>query len=69
MGNPDGRVYFEGRPVDAILLPDGSVAYLLEWPSGARQDSDGLTAGDLVPHSGFADPLRTPTRSSVRIKR
>jgi hypothetical protein len=35
------RVYLEGRPVDAILLPDGSVAYLLERPlAETRHDSN-----------------------------
>ncbi len=36
------RVYLEGRPVDAVLLPDGSIAYVLQWPPAeARDESDG----------------------------
>ena len=36
------RVYLEGRAVDAVLLPDGSVAYVLERPPAVtRHDGDG----------------------------
>lgn len=36
------RVYLEGRPIDAMLLADGSIAYLLEWlPAETLHNSEG----------------------------
>jgi hypothetical protein len=66
--SPDGRVYFVGRPVDAILLPDGSVAYLLEWPSGTPRDSDSPWV--LIAHpvpGGVTTPIDPITGRRVAI--
>jgi hypothetical protein len=67
--NPDGRVYFEGRPVDAILLPDGSVAYLLEWPLSEKQQ-DPEARWVLIAHpvrGDFSAPLDPITGQRVPI--
>jgi hypothetical protein len=63
----DERVYLEGRTVDAMLLPDGSIAYLLEWPPAETlHDSDGPWV--LVAHpvrGGISSPLDPVTGKHV----
>jgi len=35
------RVYLQGRPADAILLADGTVGYLLQWPPAVARSESG----------------------------
>ena len=63
------RVYLIGRPVDAMLLPDGSMAYLLErTPAEALDGSDGPWV--LVAHpvrGGISSPLDPVTGERVPV--
>ena len=63
------RVYLEGRTVDAMLLPDGSIAYLLELPPAeALHASDGPWV--LVAHpvrEGISMPLDPATGKHVAV--
>src|SRR5690242_5270338 len=63
------RVYLKGRPIDAMLFPDGSIAYLLERPpADALDDSDGPWV--LVAHpvrGAISSPLDPVTGEHIAV--
>lgn len=63
------RVYLVGRPTDAMLLPDGTIGYVLKWPPAEMRKTSG-TSWALIAHpvrDRFSTPIDPVTGEPVAI--
>jgi hypothetical protein len=63
------RVYLVGRPTDALLLPDGTLGYVLEWPPAEAGD-DSRASWVVVAHpvrDGFSTVIDPVTGERVAV--
>ncbi|HWZ84926.1 MAG TPA: hypothetical protein VN032_01915 [Thermoanaerobaculia bacterium] len=63
------RVYLVGRPTDAMLLPDGTIGYVLEWPPAEMRNASGASWA-LIAHpvrDRFSTPIDPVTGEPVAI--
>jgi hypothetical protein len=63
------RVYLVGRPTDAMLLPDGTIGYVLEWPPAEMRNTSSAS-WVLIAHpvrDGFSTLIDPVTGERVAI--
>jgi hypothetical protein len=62
-------VYLVGRPTDAVLLPDGTIGYVMEWPP-AEVRNDSSASWVLIAHpmrGGLAASIDPVTEETVAV--
>ena len=63
------RAYLVGRPTDAMLLPDGTLGYVLKWPP-AETGSKSAASWVVIAHpvrDGFSTPIDPVTGERVAV--